>query len=191
MGADSVVWPAVEQPKPRSTWEAGAERRHQACGNGCLQIFWHLIMVINPQQGGREGKRDANGFINCTSCKTVHQTTQEFVVHCRSAEPSLPLNALHFNNSLGRASTLRTQSGRKSWQQEVQQTWRILSDGAALARIVGRMVPWCPAPLGNMSWDLLRTQHPCLPLIQWSARWIIWIAFMLWHAGDENQESLY
>ena len=60
----------------------------------CLQIFWHLIMVINPQQGGREGKRDANGFINCTSCKTVHQTTQEFVVHCRSAEPSLPLNAL-------------------------------------------------------------------------------------------------
>ena len=88
----------------------------------CLQIFWHLIMVINPQQGGREGKRDANGFINCTSCKTVHQTTQEFVVHCRSAEPSLPLNDLHFNNESGQASTLRTQSGRKSWQQEVQQT---------------------------------------------------------------------
>merc|ERR1719507_2089403 len=48
--------------------------------------------VTKPVQGGREGKRDANGFINCTSCKTVHQTTQEFVVHCRSSK--------HIENSI-------------------------------------------------------------------------------------------
>ena len=49
-----------------------------------LKLYGYCVTVNGPdhQQGG-EGKRDANGFINCTSCKTVHQTTQEFVVHCR------------------------------------------------------------------------------------------------------------
>merc|ERR1719430_204071 len=51
-----------------------------------------LSTATKPVQGGREGKRDANGFINCTSCKTVHQTTQEFVVHCRSSK--------HIENSI-------------------------------------------------------------------------------------------
>ena len=36
------------------------------------------------QQGGRDGKRDTNGFIHCNSCRTVHSNTQEFVTHCRS-----------------------------------------------------------------------------------------------------------
>ena len=35
-------------------------------------------------QGGRDGKRDTNGFIHCNSCRTVHSNTQEFVTHCRS-----------------------------------------------------------------------------------------------------------
>merc|ERR1719180_3601 len=52
-----------------------------------------LNTVKKPVQGGAgEGKRDANGFINCTSCNTVHQTTQEFVVHCRSSK--------HIENSI-------------------------------------------------------------------------------------------
>jgi len=52
----------------------------------------HSELKANTKQGGSEGKRDANGFINCTSCKTVHQTTQEFVVHCRSSK--------HIENSI-------------------------------------------------------------------------------------------
>merc|ERR1719447_9346 len=59
----------------------------QELGNNCKQE-----QKSTSKAAGGEGKRDANGFINCTSCKTVHQTTQEFVVHCRSSK--------HIENSI-------------------------------------------------------------------------------------------
>merc|ERR1719278_1192523 len=60
----------------------------QQLGNNCKQ---EQKLTSKAAQGG-EGKRDANGFIKCTSCKTVHQTTQEFVVHFRSSK--------HIENSI-------------------------------------------------------------------------------------------